>query len=254
MSFFVNVMPKDKIETNKYHHSDIIGFKMQPLIELHSSKIVAYEMLSLLSTDNIDAETFFQQQTKEQSLALFRSQFSYAKALLKKNPVIEYWINLPVEIIADSVSVDQLCALVHERRIAIEIQDPVALSSIDAVTHFNFIHGLSRLKKAGWMLCMDDITPELTTEVERIGQIFKGIKTCRSALPATDADVPAFVRWVVSLQKYTSVVVVEGIETWRMRNIASLAGADLGQGFLWKQDEIIIENTPGLYREKIGAA
>jgi DNA-binding CsgD family transcriptional regulator/EAL domain-containing protein (putative c-di-GMP-specific phosphodiesterase class I) len=240
MSIMMDVLTT---KNNDSIYKKIIEFRIQPLVSLQTNEIVAWEILSRLSPELIDIEKFFNEITPAQSLAIFFSQFHAAKSRSLKTGPAQYWLNLPVAVIADEFSIEQLNTLAHDGGFVIEVQDPENIKNLDVLSRFNFIKGLRRLKKTGWPVYLDDVTPDLTADIDSIGLKFKGIKTCRTAMPDTKAELKAFIGWVSSLRSHGSVIVAEGIETEDMRELAVLSGADLGQGFLWPEKSLALSTT-----------
>lgn len=239
----MSIVNKDVFSTgrNDNIYNSIIGFRIQPLVSLQTKEIVAWEILSRLSPELHDICEFFSQITPAQSLAIFFSQFHAAKANAHRTGQAQYWLNLPVAVIADEFSIEQLNTLPHKGDFAIEVQDPENIKHLDLLSRFNFVKGLRRLKKSGWGIYLDDITPDLTGEVDAIGMRFNGIKTCRSTLPQSNTELKEFIHWVSALRSYATTIVVEGIETESMRNHAALSGANLGQGFLWPEENMAMD-------------
>lgn len=208
----------------------ITGLRFQPVVDFHSGQAVAHEVL--VEIRNVNLDVLFASLPTRCALQIF---FWQANTLLKMQGQGQYWLNFPADKLLDPRAMELLLALRHQRRLTIEIQDPLTLTRMSKLEQDSVHKNLHRLKAAGWKIWLDDLTCELADDYARLALPFDGIKIDRSelSLPGRFDALVHFVR-----EKIAGAVVVEGIETAQDLHRACASGAQFGQGFLWPECRI----------------
>jgi EAL domain-containing protein (putative c-di-GMP-specific phosphodiesterase class I) len=216
---------------------EIKEFRLQPLVELHSGKIIAHEILS--SVINKDPEQWFSSLSKETVFSLFLWQAEYALTLSGI-----YWLNLPVNIFCDVNKVNEILKIKHENRLVLEIQDPKMLLNYSRNDIYAFEKGIYLLRQAEWIIWLDDITSSLISLVGKMSLNVDGIKIDRQEIryPKT---ISTLISRAFSISPH---VLVEGIETVGDKQQMMLTKATYGQGFLWPEKKVHMA-VPPRFRE-----
>lgn len=211
----------------------VTGWRLQPLMNLHSHRRIGWEVLSQLSVPSM-TEFFFDRLSPDAAVSLFMMQ---AEELLPFYPTENLLMNLPVRaLLADSLAKTLISQgnTLHGM-ISVEIQDPAALRGMSHQERHQLVVALMRLREEGWAIWMDDLTPSLVPEVGSLGLMFDGVKTDWREMRRRH-HAPRALGELVSQAKYLGErVLVEGIESEADLQHARESGADYGQGFLWPE-------------------
>ena len=209
---------------NEFPFECIKGLRLQPLVNLASEEVVAYEVLVLM--DEGDTERFFRTLAPVNSLALF---FWQAQMVLRQQG--HFWLNLPVAIFCDPSLVELLAAYEHQQRLTIEIQDPENLLRQNVMDENVLRHSLIRLRSMGWTIWIDDLTQGLAGNLISRNFHVNGVKIDRRELNAN----PLFNLLIKAAKRISPHILVEGIECQADLQKAKESHALLGQGYLWPQ-------------------
>jgi EAL domain-containing protein (putative c-di-GMP-specific phosphodiesterase class I)/DNA-binding CsgD family transcriptional regulator len=202
----------------------VVGLKLQPLVNLITGDIVAWEVLT--KTEDVDPEFFFSHLAKEYHLALFLWQ---AKEVLACSG--NFWLNLPVRVYCDPYCMAELLKVEHQYRLTLEIQDPESLLRLNVLEMMQFKAGVETLRQAGWRVWIDDLTPDIAQDIVLLNLHVDGVKVDKQALgnPITLADV------IDAASQISPHILVEGIETRAMYDAVLQTKALYGQGYFWPE-------------------
>ena len=208
----------------------ISGLRFQPLLDMHSGRVVAHEVL--VEIHNVNLDVFFAALPARSTLQIF---FWQANTLLQMPGKEHYWLNLPAVHFLDERAVRLMLALRHQRRLTIEIQDPLTVTQMSEAEQHRLHEALHQLKQAGWKIWLDDLTHDLTEAYVRLALPLDGVKIDRSELN-THPQLAAFIQSV--RRGIAQRIVIEGIENSHDLERACASGAQFGQGFLWPESRI----------------
>lgn len=217
--------------------NNIQGIRLQPIIELRNNRLTGWEVLSQLSIPAF-TEFFFQHLSTDMTLSLFMRQ---AELVSQQYPQETLFINLPVRVLLNEERLRDIVrqAVAFRHNVAIEIQDPSTLCGMSGTERHRLVRALMTLRKVGWRLWMDDVTPALIPEVGSLGLFFDGVKTDWREMRRRHSEPAALRKLVQQAKLLGERVLIEGIENHDDLNHARASGAELGQGYLW--DEQIMQ-------------
>ncbi|PNF13469.1 hypothetical protein A6J71_00050 [Enterobacter cancerogenus] len=224
-------------EYNEYtSETDAIeGIRLQPLMLMSKNTCVAHEALVLLN-DSTTPERFFKHLSSDEILAIF---FWQAEMLLQRSGT--FFLNLSLSVLCNSLLIKPLLSFAHQNRLVIELQDPEKISLLNDNSIHRLVDNIKRLRENGWAVWLDDWEESFHEYFINIGCVFDGVKIDRSVITSPRLDC------LIKLARHLApFVLVEGLETTRLRDYALLCKADLGQGFLWPEIKLNLLPKPYL--------
>lgn len=202
------------------------AWRLQPIVSASSGSLFGYEMLTHF-TDPRRAERYFQRVSDASVMQLFERQQQWMGK--QGVPDTRYFCNLPVSVLSSTCTVEQGGELV------IELQDPEALAALGKTELRQLKHNLALLRRQSVSLWLDDVTPALLEVVKPLAHFFGGIKIDKSAFWTLAQQPLLLQRFVERCRQLCPLVLIEGVETSAQRQLATRAGADYLQGFLWPE-------------------
>lgn len=205
----------------------IIGIKLEPVIALSSARQVGAEVLSILAGDRQN-ESFFCDQTAEQSLMLLEAQLAALKNAVGCHNL---FVNLPISVITVAETYQRLLALKCPP-LNIEIVDPATVLTLSDPQRENVRRRLQRLRRHGHRIWLDDVDEALVRSFLSCRLPLDGVKIDKFAFWRL-REKPALAALVAQCSQLAANVLIEGIETDRDQACALQAGARFGQGYRW---------------------
>ncbi len=206
---------------------DIIGIKLEPIVDLSTSRTLGAEVLSVL-TSHQQNERFFSDQSAAQSLMLLEAQLATLKNV---HSVSNLFINLPITVLTVSELFQRLLH-VKSPPLNIELVEPASFFSLSAGLRECVTQRLQLLTMQGHRLWLDDVDEALIRPFLSCQLPLCGIKIDKDAFWRLRAT-SALAALVGLCSQVAGQVLIEGIETEQDRAYALQAGAGLGQGYLW---------------------
>lgn len=209
----------------------IAGLRLQPIVDLKSGEVIAYEVLSRL-VDDISPETYFCQLSAFEHLQIFMWQYN---SVLSTELKEKFHINLPVAVMLESECVITIFLLEHKNRIVIEIQDPETLATLTPEERVSFVDNVEYLISVGWNIWIDDVNGWCFDDIVALNLSFRGFKIDYHTFHAARNYSRSLCEMIFDLQKLSRMIVVEGIETGEDKELALKEGIRFGQGYFWKE-------------------
>jgi len=206
---------------------DIIGIKLEPIVNLASLHPVGAEVLSVLHP-NLQNERFFHRQPAAEALTLLEAQLA---ALKNSAEAKNLFINLPITVFTEHETFQRILQL-STPPLNIEIVEPAAFFSLAGRLRARVIQRLQQLARLGHRIWLDDIDEVLVQPFLSCQLPLSGIKIDKEAFWRLRAT-PALGQLVSLCFQLAENVLIEGIETERDHACALQSGAGLGQGFYW---------------------
>ncbi|PTA93653.1 diguanylate cyclase [Kosakonia sp. H7A] len=202
--------------------------KFEPIVQLDNDALYGYEVLSHLpEIGNVDG--WFRQQTPEKLLQCFRNQ---AQNLTFPKPQHRFFLNLPINVLLCTTLFMELLALCRPN-LMIEIQDAQAFFRLGGAEQRRVQRNIARLEYTGTAIWLDDLNEESIIAFASAEWRVSGVKLDKNAFWQLSRTPERLRRILRHARQFANGILVEGIETAAQRDIARLAGAQFGQGFLW---------------------
>ncbi|WP_085841576.1 EAL domain-containing protein [Enterobacter asburiae] len=206
---------------------EIKGLRFQPIVKLDSRKTIGWEVLTWLRNEH--PEVWFGSLSVETCLAIFLWQ---AREALRCEGL--FWINLPVKVLSDPLSIAEICKVSHMRKLHIEVQDPENVLSLDFISYNFFSTGLQTLRSCGWKVWLDDIKTGFIDKLRGFNILVDGIKIDKSEIK----NKIQLQELIAKVKTVSNLLIVEGIESFKDYHCASDLNVQLGQGFMWEETKI----------------
>lgn len=208
------------------------NIRLQPIVSLPSRQVYGYEVLSDVP-EGISITKWFEQCGRAPLLQLRASQL---ETLDRQGIHAKFFVNLTTAILVND---ENVAALLREPRPGIiELQDPLALSSLTTCALRHLAVNIRRLQQAGFEIWLDDYLSSYYDTLESAGLRFNGVKLDCAAFRQNCNDVADTARLIGEARRFGSLVLAEGIESLVDLRTACLAGADMAQGFYWPEHRI----------------
>lgn len=210
--------------------SSLSAWRLQPIMSASSGSLYAYEVLAHFS-DPARAERYFQQASPARVMQIFQWQQQWVQGQGVSG--CRYFCNLPVSVLSRaSFSLGQQP---NGAATVIELQDPEAIVRLSGGELTQLTRNLRELRRLPVSLWLDDITPSLLPMLEPMMRLFDGIKIDKGAFWRLAAQPSLLKSFVERCHQYSSLVLIEGVESLEHYQLAILAGADYLQGYLWPE-------------------
>lgn len=207
-------------------HPDIEHYRLEPFMDLNVNRIIGYEVLSQLR-DGLDAEQWFTTMSGRQQIDILLEQIHCVSAKIKEpcfyNLSVDGFLSLNHCDISRISGYDGIC---------LEVSDASTLKYLDGKEKYLLLKRISRLRYSGVKIWLDDFAINDLITLPTYRNNIDGIKIDKSEVNSVN------LRNIISLVKLCMgclPIVVEGIETERVRYETFESGADIGQGYLWGQ-------------------
>ncbi|WP_265462691.1 EAL domain-containing protein [Aeromonas salmonicida] len=232
-------MKEDKI---LYTHSEFDSFKvlfklkcrLQPIVDLASDNIIAYELLSKIEGHN-EPNLFFSGLDAAMMLRIVTEQIKLVESLQNKNDLdkeCRVYINLSPEIIASPEATKYICQK-SECLLAFELDYSQMLKSSIHIPSSS----IDIIKKHSHELWLDDFDADISF-LGHLSTLWHGIKIDKSILWRYGMDLKSLSLIASERNHYSRGLIIEGIETEQQLSICKRAGFTYGQGFYWKDKKI----------------
>lgn len=211
-------------------HPDIPHFRLEPLVDLNTSRIIAYEVLSELR-DDLNPETWFARLSGRQQITLLCQQLHCVSIKVKDtcfyNLSVQGFLTLNHRDIADIAAFPRVC---------LEVADATVLKCLNDKELYLFFKNINRLRFLGVKIWIDDFSiNDLITLPSYLGNV-DGIKIDKSEIHTR--HLGSIINLVREILKNVPVL-IEGVESERDLNKGIISGADIAQGYYWKHKNII---------------
>ena len=204
------------------------SLKLEPIVDLLNSHLYGFEILTNLPR-GINSEKYFRQLSLPQQQSLFYCQIT---DITYYQPGYVYSLNLPMKAFLDWTSF-HWAGMTFPPNLIIEIQDAVTFLLLNATQRAVVYNAIQHLKALGTPIWMDDANEELLTAFVEANWQLSGIKLDKNTFWTLSKKPGRLQQTIQKGQAIAKRVIVEGIETQKHKEIALLAGATLGQGYLW---------------------
>lgn len=232
-------------------HAEIVSspliMHMQPIVDFATGRIVKVEALARKYYKNGKsiAPSVFIPLSDDQSLCeMFREGLSQAlKSLVEwdaEGVHVDVSVNLPCRVLVNSNCsawiVDSLTECnVHPSRLCIEILEHESDDETDDIDAMTMLSAINRIKDIGVSLAMDDLGAGHSSLFRMISYPFGSVKIDHSILlKAHDRGDKGirFIRQIILMAHSINMkVVIEGLESLELAEMAACLGADYGQGY-----------------------
>ncbi|HGN9370389.1 TPA: EAL domain-containing protein [Citrobacter pasteurii] len=204
------------------------ALKFEPIVDLSTALRYGCEVLTHLPA-NINSEKYFHQLSVQHRLHLFYQQIDKIKCYPQG---LRYSLNLPMQAFLSWPLFHSLITP-SPSSLIIEIQDPNTFYSLSTPQRAIVYGVIQHLENHGIPIWLDDVNEQLLGAFSAANWHLSGVKLDKNTF-WTLSHVPEKLRQVIQMGRaIAGLVVVEGIETQKQQEIALLAGANLGQGYLW---------------------
>ncbi|HGY5076751.1 TPA: EAL domain-containing protein [Citrobacter gillenii] len=210
--------------------TDIEHFRLEPLIDLVSNRIVGYEVLSKLRYER-NPEKWFANVSGRQQVELLLQQVERVTDSI----VDRCFYNLSTDGFMCLSQLDIDCIATFNS-ICIEISDASAFKSLDDKTRYLFFKKLRNLRSYGVKIWVDDFTfADLVSLPEYNGNV-DGIKIDKSEI-----NSPVLKNIIHSVKTVMGdiPVLIEGVASENELITGIQSGADIAQGYFWKEENLI---------------
>lgn len=211
-------------------HPDISHFRLEPLVDLNASRIIAYEVLSELRGD-LNPESWFARLSGRQQITLLCQQLHCVSIKVKDtcfyNLSVEGFLSLNHRDIADIAAFPCVC---------LEVSDATVLKCLNDKELYLLFKNINRLRFLGVKIWIDDFSiHDLITLPSYKGNV-DGIKIDKSEIRTRHlGNIINLIRKILK----NVPVLIEGVESERDINKGITSGADIAQGYYWKHKNII---------------
>lgn len=211
-------------------HPDIVHFRLEPLVDLNASRIIAYEVLSELQ-NNLNPESWFSQLSGREQITILCQQLRCVSIKVKEtcfyNLSVEGFLTLNHRDIAEIAMFPRVC---------LEVSDATVLKYLNEKELYVFFKNISRLRFLGVKIWIDDFSVnDLITLPSYQGNV-DGIKIDKNEIHSR--HLMGIVNLVRKILRNVPVL-IEGVESERDLNTSIISGADIAQGYYWKNHNII---------------
>lgn len=214
-------------------------WRLQPIVAARSGSMLGFEMLTTFAT-SAQAEHYFQHATPASIMQIFEQQLVWIKE--QGTNQHRYFCNLPVSVLSQASFTQTLKKWDTGGVLPIvELQDPEAIPHLSDIRKRQLTINLAQLHQHSISLWLDDITPALLPVVQPLMHFFDGVKIDKEAFWQFKKQPLQLNSFVEKCRQLSPLVLIEGIETSALCQLATQAGADYLQGFLWP--ELMQENT-----------
>ena len=212
------------------------GFRLEPIKDLGTLGTVGYEVLTSLPS-GVCPELYFNNISSMDMISLFAAQVGYC---LSADSQKKYFINLSVNVLANPILCADLPLVPESHKICIELQDPQNLRRMKRAERITLEENVRDLRKKGYQVWLDDVTSSLVSLTNTFDIQFDGIKIDKSEILAPDSKPEKLITLINQCKEHTSQVLVEGIETRTLLDLCINAGANMGQGYMWKKEMLFV--------------
>lgn len=210
--------------------SSLSVWRLQPIMSASSDSLYAYEVLAHFS-DPARAERYFQQASPARVMQIFQRQQQWVQGQGVSG--YRYFCNLPVSVLSRAAF--NLNWESNAASTVIELQDPEAIVRLSGTGLIRLTRNLGELRRQSVSLWLDDITPSLLPMVQPMMRLFDGIKIAKGAFWQLAAQPSLLKSFVERCHQYSPLVLIEGVESLELCQLARQAGADYLQGYLWPE-------------------
>lgn len=208
----------------------LADWRLQPIVDAHSGHMVGCELLTRFQNAAM-AERYFQHASPARVMQIFQLQQQWVQE--QDVSGYRYFCNLTVSVLSRasfSLSQESMGAAT-----VIELQDPEAMVQLSESGLTQLTRNLTELRRQSVSLWLDDITPSLLPMLQPMMRFFDGIKIDKSAFWRLAAQPSLLKSFVERCHQYSPLVLIEGVESLALCQLARQAGADYLQGYLWPE-------------------
>lgn len=225
-------------------HKDQIQTWLQPKVEVHSQKLVAWEALARwrhpqlgLLTPNVFLPWFSEHGLDEALLMHILQEVLGLQAYWRRQGVVmPVSVNLPTHLLDDAGLPDRLSACVQAKQgracdITFEL-----LENSDTKTPCTLFMGACRLVAMGFGLAQDDVGVGYSSMDRLVCVPFSELKLDRRLVHGLSADrqqAAQALSWITSAKARGLRVTAEGVEVQADLELLQQMGCDYAQGYLF---------------------
>ena len=234
----------------KLHHEIVsapLVMHMQPIVDFSTGRIVRAEALARKFYKNgkvISPSVFLPLSDDESLCEMFKDGLSQSLKSMrdwdKKGVHVDVSVNLPCRVLVHPECatwiIDELNAKgVNPERLCIEVLEQENDDNADDIGAITMLSAITRIKDAGVALSMDDLGAGHSSLYRMIAYPFGSVKIDHGIiLKAHDSGDKGvrFVHQIILMAHAINMkVVIEGLETLELVEMAACLGADYGQGY-----------------------
>ncbi|HCR3980611.1 TPA: EAL domain-containing protein [Kluyvera ascorbata] len=212
-------------------HPNIEHFRLEPFMDLTANCAIGYEVLSQLR-DGIDPERWFTGLSGRQQIDILLQQIHCVSAQVKDT----CFYNLTVEGFLNLNHCDIGC-IANYAGVCLEVSDASALKCLNDKEQYLFFKNIGRLRCTGINIWVDDFSIDDLITLPAYKNNIDGIKIDKDEINSTHLkNIIQLVRQVLG----NLPILIEGVETEGVKNKSMKYGADIGQGYLWNRQNLIV--------------
>lgn len=210
----------------------IENIRLQPIMNLASSQIHGYEVLSGLNPDKCNV-SYFETQTPDDQLSLCKKQMQVLSCYPIKGKL---FFNLRINTLLSNAHIKKFIRSFTS--CILELQDPENLFYLQPDETIRLLKNIERLSAAGFEVWLDDYQPQYRKRLQQLGWIFDGVKLDYSLLHKNRATPDSLNKIITEAQIFGKDTLIEGVESPDDVFIALNTQANFVQGFFWPEFSI----------------
>lgn len=202
-----------------------IRSRLQPIVDLATNEIVAYEMLSSVLEHN-NAEAFFNGLHYDTVFKVLKWQVLLLNVIsYKEHP--RFSLNISPELLLSKKCIDWICKN-SNKKLALEVDYSLLKMHTPPSSSI-----LDMLWSHGHEVWLDDFNGVSDNNL-CLDVSWDVVKIDKSVLWGVGVDEGELIRFTTEIKKYHKKILMEGIETVRQIKACQKSLVDLGQGFYWQ--------------------
>ncbi|MCS5992136.1 EAL domain-containing protein [Klebsiella variicola subsp. variicola] len=207
--------------------------RLEPLVNLKSNRIVAFEVLSEIKAE-MKPETWFARLKPCDAIAILKFQIERISELSLRE---ECFYNLSIATIVE-LNENDIQFITSNKEVSIEISDTYNMRFLNATSQEVLFNNLDLLRAGGAGVWLDDLTFDDQIDLGLYKTRIDGVKIDKCELRNSwlGKKVAMIYKTLDDIN-----IIIEGIESESDLSLAREAGIKIGQGYLWSVDNLIVE-------------
>lgn len=222
------IVGPETASTNGDENALPFPLKFEPIVELSTDYRYGVEVLAHLPA-HLNSEKYFHQLSIQQRRNLFYRQLATLRCYRLDH---YYSLNLPMRAFLDW-PLFHLTMVTYPPGLIIEIQDPETFFSLSIDQRATVFKAMRWVESRGIPVWLDDVNEALLIAFIKAKWHLSGVKLDKNAFWILSKTPGKLRRLIQMSQAVADLMIIEGIETEKHKEIALCAGANLGQGYLW---------------------
>jgi EAL domain-containing protein (putative c-di-GMP-specific phosphodiesterase class I) len=206
-------------------------FRLEPFVDLHSNRIIGFEVLTSLES-GVSPESFFVEQSPESQIAFLINQIKHVSNLVATEDCF-YNLSTAGFIALSSSDIENIS---NHHLVCLEVSDSSGIKKLSDSEINIFFANIQKLREGGIRIWVDDFCfDDLVSLRDYIGK-FDGVKIDKQEMNQIHLK-----RTIELLKKTLGgiPVLVEGVEDTIDLYRGIKSGADYAQGYYWKNENMI---------------